>query len=174
MAQALKIILIILISLAGDNFAQASNSKKTFWSDLAATQKICPELNCPSGLLKKHEITQYQWRNLSIDIRKRLSQTARQIVNEIWPDTVLEGDFVIRGTTRLEEVQFVMKGLEKVGFWIFYSIKAWDVSNCGYDPIENPSFEGCELGRLYEAAYVSFAVDAYLVDASQKAFFKKD
>jgi len=162
---------LVMIVLSVSSLAYASLS---FWDDIHQSQNLCANLSCNESPIKKQEITAAQWRKIAPDIREELRKIARRLVNENWPDTILEGDYVIKGHTRLDEVAFLVKNGEVIGFWIYYSVRAWDISSCDYDPIDNDNLASCAEGRIYEGAFVHLNLQSFDVDRHHAAQFKPD
>lgn len=107
---------------------------------------------------------------LNPDVLRRLHGFAREQA-VIWADTILEGDFVADGVTRLEGVQGVFQGEEFLGFRIVYSERAWYVGNCGYDSARVSTLAACRPGRIYEASYVSRNLTSWMRDETALAHF---
>jgi hypothetical protein len=89
---------------------------------------------------------------------------------QIWGDTILEGDFVADGKTRLDEVQALYKNKTLIGYKITYSERAWFTADCSYDGIHKETLRGCTEGRILEASYVStdFAYAFYTMDSGAR------
>lgn len=74
---------------------------------------------------------------------------------QIWADTILEGDYVADGETRLMEVIGIFRSNELVAYKIRYAERAWDISTCDYD-YENPeTLQQCTEGFIRETSFVS-------------------
>lgn len=162
----LKTLIIVWLGLSASVFAQAQ-----FMSEIRRAQKHCRSLECPNSPIKKVIMSDSDWRTLPLSVRQHLRQVARNLVNERWPDAILEGDYVIKGPSRLDQKAWLLRGREPVGYWIQYSVRAWNYSNCDFDPFQNPSLKGCLEGRIYEAAFVSLDLKEYDVDENQLAEF---
>jgi hypothetical protein len=147
-------------------------SSEAFWDEINRSQGLCADLTCEQSPVKKRLIKATEWSKMSPHIRAELRKIARTIVDEIWPDTILEGDYLIKGHTQLDEVYFLLKNDEIIGFWISYSVRAWDVSTCNYDPIEYKDLSGCREGRIYEGAFVHANLKTYDIDHYYSAHFK--
>jgi hypothetical protein len=160
----LSVIILSITSLA--------HGSLDFWDDIRRSQNFCGNLICSESPIKKQEISATQWRKIAPDTRKALKRIAQKLVNENWPDTILESDYVIKGQTRLDQVTFLVKNGEVVGFWIYYSVQAWDTGSCDYDPIENKSLAACPEGRIYEGAFVHISLQSFAVDQFHSATFK--
>lgn len=161
-----------LLALALMVITPNASASDTFWKDVEIGQSNCPDLNCELSPVKKQAISSYQWRQIDLQTRNKLRSIARYMVNSYWPDTVLEGDLIIKGHTRLDQTYFVTKNEEVVGYWVVYSVRAWDVSTCNYDPIEYPSVEGCLEGRISEAAFIEVSLQSSRVDDHFSATFE--
>jgi hypothetical protein len=147
-------------------------SSEAFWDEIYRSQSFCADLACEKSSVKKRPIKTSEWIKISPEVRAELRKIARTLVNENWPESILEGDFIIKGHTRLDEVYFLMKNNESIGYWISYSVRAWDVSTCDYDPIEHRDLSDCREGRIYEGAFVHSSLKDYNVDRYFSAHFK--
>lgn len=141
-----------------------SMASGTFWDEVKRSQKICSNLECEASPLKKITITTSQWRKIPLETRNHLRNIARSLVDDTWTDTILEGDYVIKGHTRIDDVYFLVKNNDQVGFWIKYSVRAWDTSTCAYDPFDNRDLKPCQEGRIYEAAIVELNLTSFDID----------
>lgn len=92
---------------------------------------------------------------------------------QIWGDTILEGDYVADGQTRLDHALALYKNRELIGYKIQYSEKAWYVGNCDYDGHED-SLVDCDAGRIIEVSYVSADLQTFFVDEEHTATFAFD
>ena len=148
-----------------------SQAYAQFIKEVRRAQKQCSSLDCPNSPIKKVIMSQTEWLNLPLSTRRQLQTVARLLINERWPDTILEGDYIIKGPSRLEQKAWLVHNQEPIGYWIEYSVRAWDYSQCDFDPFQNPSLKGCIEGRIYEAAFVSLSLKEYDVDESHLAKF---
>lgn len=89
---------------------------------------------------------------------------------QIWGDTILEGDYVADGQTRLDKVLAFYKDNQLVGYKIQYSEKAWYTGDCNYDGKEE-SLNNCQDGRIEEGSYVSADMQTYISDEERYAEF---
>lgn len=92
---------------------------------------------------------------------------------QVWGDTILEGEFVSAGRTRLDTVVAYFKNERLVGFKIRYSEKAWDTSDCSYDG-KQASLKDCKLGRIFEESYVAPDYATFFTDEDRQADFSLD
>jgi len=143
-----------------------------FWDEIQISQNACGNLACDHSTIRKKLITTGEWRRLAPKARGELRRIARSLVNENWPDTILEGDYIIKGHTRLDNVYFLLKDDQIIGFWMLYSVKAWDVSSCDYDPIGHKDLTGCIEGRISEGAFVHLNLKTFEVDRYHAADFE--
>ncbi len=91
---------------------------------------------------------------------------------QIWGDTILEGDYVSFGPTRLDEVKAIFRSGEIVGFRILYSEGAWFTAQCDYDGSQK-SLAACQAGRISEGSFVSRQFDISLTDGKAAANFQQ-
>ena len=92
---------------------------------------------------------------------------------QIWGDTILEGDYVSEGQTRLDRALALYKNKDLIGYKVQYSEKGWYTGNCNYDGHED-SLVDCDAGRIIEVSYVSADLQTYFVDENQSATFAFD
>lgn len=152
--------------------SQNKNFNSVFWEALFQSQISCPHLQCPKSLIKKTKLTQEQWRSLSSTVRKELQALAKKSANDIWPDTILEGDYIADYRVRLDAVELLTLHDEFVGYWILYSARAWDTSTCDYDPLSPNTIKNCQQGRIYEGSFTNFNFSESLIDINHLATFK--
>lgn len=92
---------------------------------------------------------------------------------QIWGDTILEGDYVADGQTRLDNVFALLKNDQLVGYKILYSEKAWYIGDCEYDG-RDESLETCAKGRIVESTFVSPDMQTFFSDEENQADFAFD
>ena len=91
---------------------------------------------------------------------------------QIWGDTILEGDYIAAGDTRLDQVRELRINDKPVGYLITYSEKAWNISDCAYDGLHPDTLNECVSGRIVESSYVSPDLSKYFYDDTTCATFK--
>lgn len=90
---------------------------------------------------------------------------------QIWGDTILEGDYVSAGRTRLDLVTGYYKENVLVGYKIQYSEKAWYTGECDYDGTQ-AKLKGCPLGRIAESSFVSADLRTFFTVEEKQANFE--
>ncbi|GEM_PF-3161725 len=158
----------------------SSKEEKAFISLLSKAQDICPDLNCKSSSVQKKLITTSIWRKLSPEIRKQIQTTIKNHYSQIWPDTILEDDYVVKGQSRIDEVSFLIYSDEKkqisstiVGYHVTFSVKAYDTSTCDYDPQTPSSLDSCTLGRIQESLFINNGFNIVVTNPYGLASFKE-
>jgi hypothetical protein len=121
-----------------------------------------------SGKYGLHEL---KTRRLSRRLLTGLSSAMDEQVN-IWGDTILEGDFISEGSTRLDRVQAVEDPASHalVAYRITYSEKAWAMEACEY--ADTGRLDGCKPGRISEASFVSPDLKSWITDDRFMADFR--
>ncbi len=163
-----KVILLLSVNILATNL-QASEVVKgnlNFYSEMAQLAKFCEQKSCDKPYEK--ELIENQ------KIDKNLKKTFEMIAHkqaQVWGDTILEGDFVAEGKTRLDKVYKLYKNNEIRAYQIVYSEKAWNVSDCSYDG-NAATLLGCVTGRIVESSYVSLDFKEYFYDENTAAVFK--
>lgn len=89
---------------------------------------------------------------------------------QIWADTILEGDFVAAGHTRVDSVTAVYKDDQLLAYKVTYSEKGWSTAECDYDG-HRASLTGCPVGRISESSFISPKFDLNLTDEDDYADF---
>jgi hypothetical protein len=89
----------------------------------------------------------------------------------IWGDTILEGDYIANGATRLESVQGLYQGQQLLGYRIIYSERAWYVGECNFDSRVPNKLEGCQAGTILEASFVTKDMSSWMRDETMFAHF---
>jgi hypothetical protein len=89
----------------------------------------------------------------------------------IWADTILEGDYISDGATRLEAIQGIYRGEELLGYRIIYSELAWYTGECRFDSSDVSTLAGCQVGRIIEASFVSHRFTSWMRDETAFAKF---
>lgn len=91
---------------------------------------------------------------------------------QVWGDTILEGDYVAAGDTKLDQVRELKINGSLAGYLITYSETAWNISDCAYDGLHPESLKDCVHGRIVESSYVSLDLREYFYDDSTSAVFR--
>jgi disulfide oxidoreductase YuzD len=163
-----KVVLLVSVNILAAN-VQASEVVKgnlNFYSEMAQLAKSCDHKNCNKPYQK--ELVENQ------KMDKNLKKTFEMIAHkqaQVWGDTILEGDYVAEGKTRLDQVYKLYKNNEIIAYQIVYSEKAWNISDCAYDG-NAATLLGCVTGRIVESSYVSLDFKEYFYDENTAAVFK--
>lgn len=168
---ALFCLMICLLTLTSPTWAN-----ETFWQQLVSSQSACLDLNCPNSLLRKQNLTNNDWRNLDRTTRRTLLQMAREQIRDLWPDTVLEGDLYAIANVRIDATFALVAGqnlLEQTaqGYWVIFSVEAWDLTTCQIDRYNRQELNKCEKGRIREAFYVDAQLTLKKADPYLPAFY---
>lgn len=140
-----------------------------FIREVESFRKICSTQPCPytENLIYVHghrsRIGQGLLRSL---------QAAALDRAQIWADTILEGDYVADGVTRLDRVYMISNGNKTVAYRIVYSEQAWFTADCSYDSSDESSLQECQAGRIVEASFVSPELNDVIADEDGFAEFK--
>jgi disulfide oxidoreductase YuzD len=122
-----------------------------FGSEMKNLTVYCTSKTCQSP---------YEMRTIDLSdaapsvIQKDLKNAAIEQA-QIWADTILEGDYVSDGRTRLDQAFAIYRNAQLVSYFITYSEGAWDVSLCHYDGQSNDTLNDCKRGRIVESVYLS-------------------
>lgn len=169
----LKTAVIALLGLFVTSISMADqmgpNGDK-FYEEAAHFENACQNDTCKAPYSK--EIVYDQKAKLS-KLSEPVKGSLRGIAAEqaqVWGDTILEGDYVSTGRTRLDGVVAFFKDGELVGYKIQYSEKAWYTGDCHYDG-KRESLKNCKEGRIIEGSYVSSDAQTYFSDEERYAEF---
>lgn len=168
------------ITLAGLILSLLS-SPRTIWAAETPTQKFYKEMqafssacnlqNCENPYSTKTLYRLSEGQKIDSDLQKifiKIADTQAQI----WGDTILEGDYVAEGKTRVDRIEMLYKNQELIGYLLTYSEKAWNTSDCLYDGLRASTLVGCVAGRIVESSYVSLNFRDYFYDEKTAASFK--
>jgi hypothetical protein len=129
------------------------------------------DFRCPAPYNLKNIFRHSEQQPIDMDLKKALTRIAKSQA-QVWADTILEGDYVAEGYTRLDRVEEMYKHNILIGYLIKYSEKAWDTSDCSYDGIRDSTLVGCVGGRIVESSYVSVDLKHYFYDVKTGAQFR--
>lgn len=128
---------------------------KSLKRELRKAQKSCPKLDCPTQNLQVDTLTSAQVRELGVEKRARLRQVAKAMALELWPDTVLEGPYHVQFRMRLDHIEFLLRGGERVGYRLTFSDKSWNTDDCRPKASRSENqLQSCETGRIHDAGFV--------------------
>jgi hypothetical protein len=142
-----------------------------FYEQVAHFENACRDLVCK--LPYSNKILYFQEKSydkLDVDTKARLRAIASDQTT-YWDDTILEGDYVATGRTRLDHVLAFYKDDKLIGYKITYSKKAWFTGECQYDGRNRETLKGCKEGRIAEGSYVSADTLTYFSDEERYAEF---
>lgn len=162
----------LLISSIAFQTSFAETSSAAFDKTAAAFSISCNETECDPPYAK---IVIYDHlKNTSLRKKEILSKLSTIAIKQaqIWADTILEGDYVAEGNTRVDRVTLLSEKGKSVGYLVTYSEKAWNISDCLYDGLRPDSLAGCVSGRIVESSYVSLDFSRYFYDEKTAAVFK--
>ncbi|HEX7675495.1 MAG TPA: hypothetical protein VF412_15070 [Bdellovibrio sp.] len=161
--------LITLVSSFAFADKMGPNGDK-FYEEAAHFVNACSEEPCkaPYSALVLYS-QKAKLNNLEAQVRTDLKDIAVEQA-QVWGDTILEGDYVAAGHTRLDLVTGYYKNNVLVGYKIQYSEKAWFTGNCHYTGTRE-SLKDCKEGRIQETSYVSEDRGTYFTDEGRQADF---
>lgn len=148
----------------------AAKANLNFYSDMAQVGKVCDQTSCDKPFSKERIYSREEDQKIDKDLKKTFEMIASKQA-QVWADTILEGDYVAEGKTRLDQVFKFYKNNELIAYQIVYSEKAWNISDCRYDG-HAATLAGCVTGRIVEASYVSLDFKEYFYDENTWAVFK--
>lgn len=170
----------IVISIIAGLFMQVSPARasmgpgrtRNFVNEINFLNQSCQSFNCksPYTVVALYRYSpRADFGGLDMKSKNDLMRVASEQA-QIWADTILEGDFVADGKTRLDEVQGLYKHKTLIGYKITYSERAWDTAYCSYDGIHEETLRGCAEGRIVESSYVStdYAYAFYTIDSGAR------
>lgn len=144
----------------------------TFEDSLALAAASCEEQKCKAPYQK--EILYQDLPVIGHDFkRKEVFEQLAFDQAQIWADTILEGDYEADGNTVLNRVVAVYEKQKLLAYYITYSEKAWDISQCRYDGSDAAALELCTQGRIIESVYLSSDFkDYFFIEKDYAQFIK--
>lgn len=106
------------------------------------------------------------------NIHQALFEKAVELA-QVWGDTILEGDYHVADKVRLDRYERMVRNDKLLFYYITYSDKAWDVSDCAFDG-DPKDLKDCVSGRIVESAFVSPDFKHARVDEKNMAKFVAD
>lgn len=162
--QLFQTILITSALLLG-SAAQAEISQ--FELEVHNAQKVCADLRCELSPVKLVSVDSPS-HELPRALLRRLNSLASEIANNIWPDTIFEGGVVsAEDNINLESVELVMNSAGHIGYRITYSAVAYNMDQC----VDYNNVRTCQVGKIYESAYVSEDFSVNFTDYADLAHF---
>ncbi|MGZ3691827.1 MAG: hypothetical protein ACXVAX_10005 [Pseudobdellovibrio sp.] len=164
-----KALIVILWSaiLYGPPVLAASDLR----SQIDQMSKTCTENICRKPYAVDLIYDFLQNTNLEPGFKSKMQEIAFDQA-QIWADTILEGDYVADGKTRIDRIYKLYKNNQLLAYMLTYSEKAWDTSNCRYDGFHVTSLQGCTEGRIVETSFVSTDFKEFFYNEKTYAKFK--
>lgn len=167
-----KIIAMLFLFQSPQVMADEVMNPARFIYETGQISDLCDkDYRCPAPYDLKNIFRYSEQQPMDSDLKKALTRIAKSQA-QVWADTILEGDFVAEGYTRLDRVEEIYKHNILIGYLIKYSEKAWDTSDCSYDGIRDSTLVGCAGGRIVESSYVSADLKDYFYDEKTGAKFQ--
>jgi hypothetical protein len=168
---------MVLALAAGNLFASLAladamgpNGDK-FYEEAAHFENACRDNACkPPYSSQVIFVQEKNFDKLTPQVKSNLRAIATRQAS-IWDDTILEGDYLAAGRTRLDYVVAYYKNDNLIGYKISYSEKAWLTTNCGFDGKHRETLKECKEGRIVEGSYVSADMQTYFSDEERYAEF---
>ncbi len=144
-----------------------------FIHEAAQVGQHCPQfLSCKGTPYRLETIYRYsQGQKLEADMWSIFKRIAKEQA-QVWGDTILEGDYVSSGETRIDRIFEIYKHNFLIGYIVTYSEKAWDVSDCRYDGVRPSTLTDCAAGRIEESSFVSLDFKQFFYTDHTYAKFK--
>lgn len=161
------------IFLAGTAHADAKGPGGDNFYDLILTYRQSCNHDCraPFKGVAVFDSENTEYSPLPVEVQNRLKKVAFDQA-QIWGDTILEGDYVSAGETRLDRVIVLYKDDQVIGYKITYSGQAWYTGECDYDSSDESSLKNCTAGRIRESSFVSPDFRTYFRDEDHFADFE--
>ncbi|KYG66953.1 hypothetical protein AZI86_07980 [Bdellovibrio bacteriovorus] len=163
---AKNIAFIILMALT-TTIAQGSGPQSSFW-DIIEEFNNCEGPTCEQIYEEKELVSEG---TLPAALEKALMEVAEDQVR-VWGDTILEGGYITRGETELNEVVAIYKNKKLIAYRIIYSQAAINTDSCDYDYENEETLEDCTEGRITETSIVSPDFKEYDIDGDGYANFE--
>ena len=168
----LKIVCMLFLFQTPTVMADEVVNPARFIYEAGQISDLCDkEFRCPAPYELKNIFRYSEQQPIDSDLKKALTRIAKSQA-QVWADTILEGDYVAQGFTRLDRVEEIYKHNILIGFLIKYSEKAWDTSDCSYDGIRDSTLADCAPGRIVESSFVSVDLKHYFYDEKTGAKFQ--
>jgi hypothetical protein len=149
----------------------AGDSGRLFYHEMQNFSSACNFENCRSPYSIQNLYRLSEGQKIDVDLKKIFNKIA-DTQAQVWGDTILEGDYVAEGNTRVDRISKLYKNQELIGYFLTYSEKAWNTADCSYDGLRASTLSGCVAGRIVESSYVSPDFREYFYDESTSARFK--
>lgn len=169
----ISLVLLSLSTLLADTLSGDQKNDQAFRKEVSKLSELCTATSCKEPYSKKIEFHYNRKKTIDVKFKKAMEVIAIEQA-QIWGDTILEGDYVADGKTRLDQITSLYKNDKLIGYLIRYSEKAWNTSSkdCQYHSSENENLEGCIQGRIIESAYVSLNLKDYFNTEKTWAVFR--
>lgn len=173
---SMKIFVAAVLSVLVSPFAMADKmgpKGDRFYEEAAHFANACSETPCKAPYTS---VVLYNKKTRSNKLAAPLAEQLKKVAWEqaqVWGDTILEGDYVSAGRTRLDLVIGFYKNEKLVGYTIQYSEKSWFTGDCNYNGTRD-TLKGCKEGRIAESSYVSSDLQTYFTDEDKHADFASE
>ena len=176
-----KILIVISLGLLNssillaDNLGGSQKIDQAFRKEVSKISELCKATSCQEPYTKKIEFHHSRKKTIDAKFKKTMESIATEQA-QIWGDTILEGDYVADGKTRLDQITGLYKNDKLIGYLIRYSEMAWNTSSkdCQYHSSEDENLEGCTQGRIIESSYVSLNLVDYFNTEKTYAVFRSN
>lgn len=139
--------------------------------DLLDFQAHCNTQYCDAGYGQKVVFDIKTPEKVALDLKTKAALEARVYEQaQVWGDTILEGDYVADGETKIARVEALYRGEYLAGYRVVYFEKAWWVGECDHD-VKN--LAQCLPGYIEEAAFITNDLKVITVDEAETALFKE-
>lgn len=156
----------LFVSIVGHT---QQTSASSFEPKVREAQKMCVDLRCENSPVKAVLVNMQNANELPQELKQQLTQSALEIANNHWPDTIFEGGIVSadEDNIRLEKVSTLHEEQGMIGYRISYSSQAYNVDQC----IDFRDVKTCQKGTIHESAFVSADLVDYFTDETDVAHF---
>lgn len=172
MKSFIRVVLAISTMLIENVYADAEGpGADSFYNTIKAYREACaPDCQTPFKNEDAFNVSMPGQSILSSDVQTLL-ETISLDQADIWADTILEGDYVADGRTRLDKVTLLYQEDHIIGYKITYSEQAWYTGECDFAYNIKESLKDCPEGRIVESSFVSLDFKTYFRDEKQLAEF---
>ena len=136
-------------------FENSAEEKINFEQVILSAQDKCPNLQCVESEVQLQKLSYQDIKELSKETRESLRNAGKELAQNIWPDTILEGPFYVLFNVRMDRIEKITYKNNFIGWRISYSDQAWDIESCSFSEENLDSLKECHSGRIIESGFVS-------------------
>jgi|GEM_PF-3045432 len=121
-------------------------------------EKLCWNLRCAQSGVETQVFGAQSLTRLGGDLLEDLTAQAKDLAQDEWPDSIMEGPYVSFFNITIQEITTISQNGKALGYRLVIQDPAWQIDGCHYEPREPATLAACKPGRFEQVIFISVSL----------------